>query len=217
MTDPNTVPVPPNMARLPRDKHGRPVPWFVHIDTDGIPDFRVIRHDGISDAYRFALCWVCGGHRGRYASFVIGPMCAVNRVSAEPPCHLDCAIYSATACPFLSTPTMTRRERGLPTERFDPAGQAIWRNPGATLVWTTRDWNPFKAPGGFLFKLGEPTSVAWYAHGRVATRDEIQHSIDTGFPILREAAQQDGPDAVAELERQLAGALTFLPTWDKPR
>jgi hypothetical protein len=207
----DTIPMPPHVARLPRDKHGRPIPWFVHTDEDGTPDFRVVRRDGIEDAFRFQLCWVCGEHRGRWAAFVVGPMCAVNRVSAEPPSHRDCAIYSARACPFLATPNMTRRERGLPDERH-VAGVMIPRNPGVALVWITRDWTPFKAPGGVLFKLGEAADALWYAHGRSATRGEIQRSIDTGFPLLQDAARGDGPGALAELNRQLADALTLLPT-----
>jgi hypothetical protein len=206
------IPVPSNITRLPRDKHGRPIPWFVHIDEDGIPDFRVIRRAGIEDACRFTRCWVCGQTRGRYAAFVIGPMCAVNRTTAEPPAHRDCAIYAAQACPFLATPTMRRRETGLPDVHVNPAGEHIWRNPGAAVVWVTRTWKPFRAPGGVLFELGEPTDVAWYAHGRSATRDEVAHSIDTGYPILLEAAERDGPAAVAELEQRLQHALALLPT-----
>lgn len=205
-----TITMPPNMARLPRDKHSRPIPWFVHIDDNGVPDFRVIRRNGINDAQRFQLCWVCGQPRGRYAAFVIGPMCAINRVSAEPPSHRDCAIYSARACPFLSTPTMQRRERGLPDDHH-VAGVMVTRNPGVALVWITRDWKPFRAPNGVLFELGDPTETLWYAHGREATRAEVQHSIDTGFPVLREAAEKDGPEGVAELERHVQAAQALLP------
>jgi hypothetical protein len=201
--------MPATMARLPRDKHGRPIPWFVLIDPAGVPDFRVIRRDGIEDAHRFGLCWVCGQPRGRWAAFLIGPMCAVNRTSAEPPSHRDCAIYSARACPFMSTPTMARRERGL--EDGQVAGIMITRNPGVGLVWITRDWKPFQAPGGVLFELGEPAETLWYAHGRDASRAEIQHSIDTGLPILREAARLDGPGGLAELDRRIADTLLLLP------
>lgn len=206
-----TVTMPAGVARLPRDKHGRPIPWFVHIDAEGVPDFRVIRRGGVEDAYRFELCWVCGEPRGRYAAFVIGPMCAVNRVTAEPPCHRDCAIYAVKACPFLATPSMTRRDRGLPADRIDGPGQAVLRNPGVALVWITRVWKPFRAPGGVLFELGDPVVVHWFAHGRLATRTEVRHSIDTGLPILRAAAEKDGPGGLAELDRHLETALTFLP------
>lgn len=202
--------LPDRMARLPVDKHHRPVPWFVHFDDDGVPDFRIVRRGGIEDALRFELCWVCGTKRGRHAAFVIGPMCAVNRVSAEPPSHLDCAIYSAQACPFLANPRMVRRERGL-EHVVDPAGVMIERNSGVALVWSSKTWRTFPDPNGHaLFDIGEPTATSWWAHGREATRAEVLDAIDSGLPILREqAAKQRG--ALAELDRMHAQALQLVP------
>lgn len=49
--------LPARMRGLKLDKHGRPVPWFAAV-IDGVPDFRVIRADGIRDAQRFQWCWV---------------------------------------------------------------------------------------------------------------------------------------------------------------
>ena len=28
-------------------------------------------------------CWICGDKRGKYGAFVIGPMCAINRISCR--------------------------------------------------------------------------------------------------------------------------------------
>ena len=206
---------PPAIDRLPRDKHGRPIPWFVHVDENGAPDFRVIRRGGITDALRFELCWVCGRHRGRHAAFVIGPMCAVNRVSAEPPAHLECALYSAQACPFLTTPAMRRRERGLDEMGVvDPAGEMIPRNPGVALVWSSRSWSTFPDPDGHLrLDIGDPTATSWWAHGRPATREEVLTSIESGLPLLQAACDRDRrPDlARAELERQILTARDLVP------
>jgi hypothetical protein len=209
------IPMPAAIERLGRDRHGRPTPWFVHRDEDGAPEFRVIRRGGIIDALRFDWCWVCGQPRGRHAAFVIGPMCALNRVSAEPPSHLPCAIYSALACPFLSTPNMTRRERGLPEGTTEPAGHMIRRNPGVALVWSTRTWSTFRTgpgPADLLFDIGEPTATRWFTEGRDATRAEVLASIDSGLPLLREQAERDGPDAVAALDRMHTAALRLVPT-----
>jgi hypothetical protein len=208
--------LPARMARLPRDRHGRPIPWFVHVDEAGVPDFRVIRARGIIDALHFEWCWVCGGKRGKHAAFVVGPMCAVNRTSAEPPSHLECALYSAQACPFLTTPAMGRRERGIDTSpegpHVNPAGTAILRNPGVALVWSTRTWHPFDdGAGGMLFDLGRPTGTSWWAHGRPATRGQVLNSIESGLPLLQaEAEKQRG--GVEELERMRLAALAFVPT-----
>jgi hypothetical protein len=215
------IPEPPAVARLPRDKHGRPVPWFVAW-IDGTPDFRIIRPGGVADALRLELCWVCGQTRGRHAAFVIGPMCAVNRVTAEPPSHLPCAIYSARACPFLSTPTMHRRDRGLVEKGATPAaGATILRNPGVALVWSSRTWQPFPVPAsavragvaqpGSLIDVGEPTSWSWWAEGRPATHDEVDASIQSGMPLLMEQAVAQGPKAVAELARMAQAVLPLLP------
>lgn len=186
------------------------------VDEHGVPDFRVIGVDKLGDAVRFGLCWVCGRPRGRHAAFVVGPMCAVNRVSPEPPSHLDCARYAATACPFLATPTMVRRTSNLPATRVAAAGTTITRNPGVALVWSSRTWRPFTAPrpdggAGVLFDVGEPTATRWYAHGRPATRGEVTASIEAGLPLLRDEAARAGPAGLALLEREVTAALALDP------
>lgn len=212
------LPPPPAMAPLPRDHAGRPVPWFVHVADDGVPDFRVIGAGKLSDAHRFDLCWVCGRRRGRHAAFVIGPMCAVNRVSSEPPSHLDCAIYSARACPHLRTPVMRRRTTGLPEGIGEPAGVALKNNPGVALVWSSKTWKVFHLPrqpgaqAGVLWSVGDPTATRWYCQGRDATRQEVLDAIATGLPQLREVAATDGPAALAALDRQHTTALTLVPS-----
>lgn len=208
MTD---LDIPPRIAALPRNQAGYPVPWFVAW-FDGVPDFRVVAPGRIDDALRFRKCWICGQHAGANAAFVIGPMCAVNRVSAEPPSHRDCAVFAARACPFLARPGMARRENNLPEETSAAPGVAILRNPGVALMWVTRNWSTFHAPdGGLLFDVGAPVETRWYAHGRDATRAEVLASIDSGLPILREQAEAGGPLAVALLERQHEAALAFVP------
>lgn len=202
------------IAALPTDKHGRPVPWFV-ASIDGLPDFRVIGPGKIGEALRFRRCWVCGEHRGTYAAFVIGPMCAVNRTSAEPPAHTGCALYAATHCPFLTTPSMRRRDNRLPEGHVEPPGTMLRRNPGVALVWVSRTWSTWTAPdGGLLFDIGDPTGVHWLAHGRAATRAEVMESINTGLPALREVAEaeeQERPGALAALGAAVRAATALVP------
>lgn len=213
-------PLPDRIAALPVEARGYPVPWFVvWLDEDGravppgqgTPDFRVIAPGAIAVAFTRDLCWVCGGPMGSFKTFTIGPMCAVNRTSAEPPSHLDCADWSARACPFLARPHARRRDAGKPEGVVEPAGIMLERNPGVALVWTTRgfhvrsDFN-----GGVLFKIGEPEHVRWYAEGREATRDEVCASIDSGLPALRELAEQQR-GGVKQLDKQLAAAMELVP------
>jgi hypothetical protein len=203
------VPMPSRVRRLPVDPVRRiPVPWFVAW-VDGKPDFRVA--DKLIEAVRFNRCWVCGQVRGRYATFVIGPMCTVNRTTAEPACHADCAEWSARVCPFLSRPHARRREANMPDGHVEPAGIAILRNPGVTCLWTTRTWRTFGVDNGILFGLGAATSVTWWANGRAATRAEVLESVDSGMPILRDIAVQEGPKAVAQLDRQRLAIEPILP------
>jgi hypothetical protein len=209
--------LPARMANLPKDKHGRPIPWFVAI-IDDVPDFRVIRRGGIVEAMRFKRCWVCGQPLGVNAAFVLGPMCAVNRTSAEPPSHRDCAIYSAQACPFLANPGMKRRERHLPDDRVEPAGVMITRNPGVALVWVTRRWSVFPDQNGRpLFDIGKPEQTYWYAEGRDATRAEVLASIESGLPLLRDEAKKEGAYALVVLEAQTEAALKVVPAEVPPR
>lgn len=204
------IETPANVRHLPIDpKRGIPVPWFVAW-IDGVPEFRVA--DKLRDAIRFDLCWVCGRKRGRFGTFVAGPMCGVNRTSAEPPCHKDCAVWSAQVCPFLNRPHARRRERNMPEGSTDPAGIALKRNPGVTMLWTTRDWELFgDGRGGSLFRFGEPTQVQWWAEGRHATDAEVDASIESGLPALQEMAEAESPEAVAELEAYVRRLQPLLP------
>lgn len=209
--------IPPCMRQLPRDHTGRPIPYFV-ADVDGKRDFRVASVRAMRDALKYGLCWVCGRPftNREPVAFTVGPMCGVNLVSSEPPAHRDCAVYSALACPFLSHPGMTRRERGLP-DHVPAAGVMIERNPGVTLVWVTgrRAWSSFPAPGGILFRIGDsPVECLWFAGGRPATRAEVLASIETGLPALRAAADPDGPEAMTELDQAVERAMAFIPAED---
>ena len=197
--------MPPRIGRLPVDERGYPIPWFVSW-IDGKPEFRVADGQKLVRAIKEKLCWVCGEPMGRFNTFVIGPMCALNRVSSEPPSHFDCAVFSAMACPMLVNPNMHRREKGLPPEEdIQKSGVFIKRNPGVTLLWTTLEYRPFIVQGqegagdGILLNLGQPEHLHWFKEGRRAIREEVIDAIESGLPALRELAEKDGPAAVADL------------------
>jgi hypothetical protein len=213
MTDYNVamqrLTIPPRMRKLPVDDRGYPVPKFVEW-YNGQPDFRMLNRAFMANAVRIKLCWLCAEPLGRYMAFVIGPMCCINRVSSEPPSHLDCARFACQACPFITQPNRPRNPHGLPDERV-VAGEMIPRNPGVTAIWVTESYTPFKAQGGALFRIGEPTSVEWWSHGRTATREEILASIASGLPILVDAAKADGSDALDALNRQVHAGMALVP------
>jgi hypothetical protein len=206
-----TLEIPERIASLPRDDAGRPVPWFVAW-VDGKPEFRAIGPGKREEAYAKRKCWVCGQQLGRYLVFVIGPMCALNRISSEPPSHKDCAIFSAKACPFLSTPRMHRRTRDLPEGVSDADGLMIKRNPAVSLLWVTRSYWPFSDQmGGFLFRLGPPEQTLWFREGRPASRNEILESIEGGLVEVRKVAETEGAIALRALEKSYQEALALLP------
>jgi hypothetical protein len=209
------IPLPQAMKRLPKDHAGRPIPWFV-ATINGVPDPRVGDGDKFVQAIRFKRCWVCGGNLGRFVAFVLGPMCVVNRTTAEPGSHLECAIYSARACPFLSTPNMRRRERGItPGENgfATPPGEMIMRNPGVTAVWVTTRWHLAETPTGPLICLGDPDRVLWFAGGRPATPEQARDSLEAGLPLLEQACERDDDpqDSRADLARAVQAARKLFP------
>ncbi|MDF5758588.1 hypothetical protein [Spongiactinospora sp. TRM90649] len=209
----STIVIPRRMAGLPRDRHGRPAPWFVAW-IGGEPDHRVVAPGKVQDAVRFGCCWLCGEPLGANRAFVIGPMCAITRTTSEPPSHRECAVYAARACPFLTTPRMVRRPNRLPDGYTEPPGVMLKRNPGVALVCVTRSYLPERHPGhGYLFRLdlAAPTAALWFAQGREATRAEAIESLDSGMPLLREVAEAEGEWAVRDLEDARADVQRFLP------
>jgi hypothetical protein len=211
-----TVPVPKNMRDLPTAR-GFIVPWFVRFYHDQ-PEFRVMDADRYRAAIRRKLCWTCGKPIVNSAwCFVVGPMCAVNRISSEPPSHAECARYAAQVCPFLSRPHAERRPLtedpdtgGVPVEKT-VGGVMIKRNPGVTLLWFAQGYALEHVSNGFVFRMGPAKGVEWYAEGRRATRAECEASIAGGLPTLREYALKDGEGAVMQMELGLLLAMKFLP------
>lgn len=204
--------LPDRMKSLRVDGRGFPVPWFVAW-VNGEPDFRVVRERGILQAHHQRTCWLCGQPLGQYYAFVIGCMCAVNRINSEPPSHRECAEFAVKACPFLVNPRMRRNEKDLPPEARDPAGVMIKRNPGVSAMWVTKSYQPFETEGGcgFLFALGEPVEVTWWREGRPATLEECNTSIETGFPLLMDFAKREGSGAVLALREALVKCTRLLP------
>jgi hypothetical protein len=215
--------MPKRIARLPKDERGYPVPRFVEwvkedlgethaarpTDPGAKPDFRFARPDFRNQAFKHGYCWVCGEQMGVHKVYAIGPMCVVNRVTMEPASHRECAEFSVKACPFLLRPRMQRLPKG--DEPRHVAGNMIERNPGCTCLYETNDAKAFDAGNGWLIRLGKPTRVDWWSHGRQATRAEIVDSIGSGYPLLMDIAKQEGDDAVDALIGMLGEAMKLLP------
>lgn len=198
------LPEMPNQIRKLPITRGYPTPWFV-ASVKGQYDFRIMDGRKVPIAIKKRLCWICGQQLGKEFTFPIGPMCAVNRTTAEPPSHPECAEWAAHACPFLLQKEGRRREAGLPTEARPPAGEMIRRQPGVVLLWRTNSYTLFSdGRGGVLIRIGKPLGVSWLREGREATRDEVEESINSGLPLLRDKCQ-----SLAEL-RHLQAAVSAV-------
>jgi hypothetical protein len=209
---------PERIKRLPVDPvRGMPVPWFVAW-VEGKPEFRVADGRKYARAVRENLCWVCGERLGRYRAFVIGPMCTINRISAEPPNHRECAEFSLRACPFLTRPAMERRDTdladGTPIGDSGCTGGGVMlkHNPGVTVLYIpmTFEVRP-DGHGGRLFHLGEPLWSEWWTLARHATPAEAAAGFDLGVTRLRQLAEGNGAAALREFDRLHKRARQLLP------
>jgi hypothetical protein len=202
--------MPKRIAALPVSAKGFPTPYFVYKPEDGSePDFRVTSQRAFNEAVSKRLCWICGQTLGRHMAMVVGPMCCINGISAEPPSHLDCALFAAKHCPFLATPLARRNKRNLPEKRHVP-GVMIERNPGVVCIWMIRSYSLMKATGGVLVTFGDPEEMYFFKEGREATRAEIDESVMSGFPRLLEVSEAEGPAAVRELHVQFGHFISLL-------
>jgi len=203
------IPLPVRLARRPVNTRGFVVPWFASI-IRGDWDFVNLDERKIELAYRQQICWLCGEKLGQFKSFVIGPMCSINRVTSEPAQHRECSEYAVKACPFLARPGAKRNAKAT-IEPDNIAGIHFDHNPGASVIWTTKSYKPVQLPNGVLFELGEPVELSWWAQGRKATRAEIDAAIAKGLPKLRQVAALEGREAFKELEDQIKRAEKLLP------
>lgn len=209
---PELPPLPPRVARLPRDR-GYPVPWFVPW-VDGKPEFRVMARAKISVAALEQRCWVCGQKLGRYRVYVTGPMGMINRVSGEPASHYDCGTFSARACPHLMRPYAKRRSAGMPEGATANAG-ASHENPGMALVWMTEGdpgYRVDRRDGSVIFQMGEPREFHFYTEGREATGAEILVGLERAAAKIRMLAAEEGPRALAQFERSVQVATDLVKT-----
>lgn len=105
-----------------------------------------------------------------------------------------------------------KRVKEMPEGAVSPPGEHLERNPGATGVWVTKEFFVRPVGDGVLFRIGDPVKVYWFAKGRLATREEVQASVDGGLPTLQAIADAEGPAASAQLHRMHQAAMELMPT-----
>jgi hypothetical protein len=195
--------MPQEIALLPLDKRGYPVPKFASWDADGNPDFVLVDTKFFARAINEGLCWICGGRLGKRMWFVTGPMCTITRTSSEPPCHRGCAIFAVKNCPFMTKP-MAKRVDLEGKDYRNPGGVMLERNPGVSALWETNNYKiVYDANRNPLVQMGELKDLTFWAQGRPATADEILESIQTGLPALYALAKGESIMAQQELAEMI--------------
>jgi hypothetical protein len=208
-------PLPGKMSALPIDDRGYPIPFFVATLPNGDREFRAMDNEKMIRCVKEHLCWVCGEKLGKFMVFVIGPMCMINRINAEPPSHRECALYAVKNCPFLVNPRAERREggvgRGFQGKLADGAGMLIKRNPGVSVLWTCLTYRVIHdGKDGVLFAIGDkPSNVEFFCEGKPANRTQIDESIASGLPNLLKACGSE--DEIREVQRRALALEPMLP------
>lgn len=187
--------IPPRMRSRPIDHRGFPVPWFVSNKThDGLWDFVALDAARLDMAFRMGLCTLSGEPLGRHVAFVVGPMCIINRVAAEPPCIPELGEWAAQVCPFMSRPLAKRLNVDASTVQ-SPPGIMVADNPGGCVVWTVKRTD-FERDKSGLYHFGDPTSVTWWTKGRKATPDEARALFAAWAAKLEAMASEEGDGAL---------------------
>jgi len=178
-----------------------------------VRDFRLASSAKRVHAVKHRLCWICGQTLGRYLAFTVGPMCAVNLNTSEPPSHRECAEFAAKACPFLTLPDSMYRDKNLP-EDAKSMPHLLAGNPGGAVVWVTRSFEPYRvpgSPGAWLIRIGPAVEVQWWVRGHLASRAEALALLEARLPLLEQIAAQEGPDALAALAGMVTACKRWLP------
>lgn len=174
-----SVPMPPRIQWLPVNHEGLPIPWYAQLAKD---------RNKPTTAVRRRLCWLCGQPLGRNVAMSLSPLATLNRTTAEPPAHRDCAIFAAQGA-------MVARQ-----------------NPPVFAIWIAREYGPFRTErGGVLLTFGDPEEVLWFADGRTATREEVLIALNSGVPRMMAMARAEGPESVKTIEAMAERAMAYLP------
>jgi hypothetical protein len=193
-------PLPERIMKLPVDpKRGYPVPFFVQWlkeengkliacpAGEGEPDFRITDPEALVTCLWDNVCWTCGEKLGLFRAYLLGPQAALQRMSHEPPSHVECAKFAVKSCPFMVNPEMKRREdettRSILTDEH-----SIIENPGITVLWVVKEPDGATVTKQIneptLFHLGNPVEVTWWKEGREATSKETTVAIETAVGRL---------------------------------
>jgi len=207
-----TTSAPPEIARLPVDTRGYPVPWFVAY-FNGKPDFRIPDPAKVLKAMQQQRCYICGGPLSTRKTFVFGPASVIQYIAGEPPSHMNCAVYAVQVCPWLALPKARRREANMPDLSQLPVAVSdgtymIQSNPGISALTTVKRYAiGSNADGSLLLHFDKVENVAWYRERRLATRAEVMSALERSREELLARRRYTLETIVADWDR----AMSWLP------
>lgn len=110
-----TVPIPPKMRLLGKDRRGYPVPFIVQRDLTNRAFFTVNDMVRVLACGRRGLCGICGTKLERDVWLIGGPGAAFHEHGAylDPPMHHACATYALMVCPYLGSRYSGRIDQAL--------------------------------------------------------------------------------------------------------
>lgn len=162
IVNPKLPPLPKEMSQMPTDHRGYPVLFTAARKPDGSPDFQVSDGRKRERCAKEDLCGICGQRLSYEKVLVGGPSLPRNRVTAEPPMHRACALYSKEVCPWLLGRQSQRR-----ASRGEAGPAAVHAVQTTLILYTTRKVSTVSDGGsGFLFKGDAPLTVERFEVGK---------------------------------------------------
>ena len=195
---------PPQIAALPLDARGYPVPAFVPW-IDGKPEFRAVYPEAAGQAHRGGFCWICGRPLPGLKAFVIGPMCAVNRIVLRAAVASGVWHVRRRGLPVPEPPDgkaeayRGRRGRAGPDDRTQPRRDACLAHtsaigPSANITGCCSGSGRRSAPNGML-KAARPAGTRLWPASPAALpflAKELAHEARAGGHVQR-PGDVDGP------------------------
>jgi hypothetical protein len=151
------VPMPPQIAKLPRDHRGYPIFKMVTY-PDGGHNFTGQSGDTVIECVEKKLCAICGEELGPVVAFLgpIGIFDVERRNVSDPPMHRECVEYAARVCPFILMGGWDREGKKGWNPEHSPEGTVGAERPGKLVMLIVDEyavyWSQEGQPFFFLYK-----------------------------------------------------------------
>lgn len=172
------VPMPENIALLPVNDDGFPIPHFVadESETGQERDIRVASARKMIECHKKRRCWICGkimrkrvelraggfGWEWTELAWIGGPLAIKNRAYTDYAAHEECAVYAAKVCPHLNDPSHKYAgKRELPEGSRPPEG-AIMRHPHVVVIAMSDTYEAVRVRQDIIFRPEKITRVRYF-------------------------------------------------------